>query len=252
VKPKGRSVTFDNIVHEKPSSSVSSSALTSPQTWDDTAIADGWDEVSDDEGGAPYYYHAATGATKWERPIKEAKEAKEAEEAEEASVDGHGGGVGWDGFLGHEEEDGAGDGGGDGEGMDDIFARRFGAECEGLKEEGDGDGDGDGETETRHGEGSGEEGGGSDDGMGGNVVRSNQQSLGKVDSMGYLQDFSENDTTEESEAGEEVILVPMEENVDLSHTSPPPSPSPLPEGWAEAPNGSYRNSYTGKTQWTRP
>ena len=62
----------------------------------------------------------------------------------------------------------------------------------------------------------------------------------------------ENDTTEESEAEEEVILVPMEENVDLSHTSPPPSPSPLPEGWAEAPNGSYRNSYTGKTQWTRP
>ena len=37
-------------------------------------LEDGWDEVSDDEGGAPYYYHAATGATKWERPVKEAKE----------------------------------------------------------------------------------------------------------------------------------------------------------------------------------
>ena len=80
VKLKGLSVTFDNIVHEKPlsvvSSSAPSSALSSPQTWDDTATADGWDEVSDDEGGVPYYYHAATGATKWERPVKEVKKVK--------------------------------------------------------------------------------------------------------------------------------------------------------------------------------
>ena len=52
----------------------------------DLDLEDGWDEVSDDDGGAPYFYHAATGKTQWERPVGVvgAPPADDADDADDA------------------------------------------------------------------------------------------------------------------------------------------------------------------------